>query len=353
MRSRSATTPVLALALLGCLLLPASAALAGPYSQLQVLLPGETAAPGTVTGKHGSPVAQSVGVPFTVRVRACDDQWQTATDVTNVVGLSATDASAGLPADTALIAGEIPLTVTLNAAGTFSLGADDQSDGTIPIAVSASVIVQTLAGFEFQSISQKHRYAGVPFATTITAVGPTGEPVIGYSGPVRLQELTSFGPGRIVPAVVTLTEGRWSGQVTVFRADETNISSGNVNMYVYLESDPGKNGTSNPFIVHPGSLDRLQLVLPGQTALPGSLSGLTGAPASQGATQPFTVDVHATDAWWNPLPAAHGVRVTSSDPASRRRRSASGRPARRSSTCGRAPRRQARCRWCSATASVG
>lgn len=314
MRSRSATNPALALAVLGCLLLPASAALAGPYTRLQVLLPGETPAPGTATGKYGSPIAQSVGIPFTVRVRACDDQWQTATDVTNVVGLSATDASAGLPGDTALIAGEIPLSVTLNAAGTFTLAADDRSDGTIPAAVSAGVVVQALAGFEFEAISQKHRYAGVPFATTITAVGPTGEPVIGYSGPVRLQQLTSYGPGRIVPAVVNLVEGRWAGQLTVYRADETNINRGNVNMYAYLESDPGKNGTSNPFIVHPGPLDRLQLVLPGQDALPGSLPGLTGSPASQGATQPFTVDVYATDAWWNPLPATHGVRVTSSDP---------------------------------------
>ena len=53
--------------IVGLLLVPAMAA-AGPYTQLQVLLPGETEAPGTISGKTGTPQAQTVGVPFTFRV---------------------------------------------------------------------------------------------------------------------------------------------------------------------------------------------------------------------------------------------------------------------------------------------
>src|SRR5512146_96681 len=45
---------------------------AGDYTHLQILLPGETAAPGTSTGKMGTPRDQTAGVPFDVRVRACD-----------------------------------------------------------------------------------------------------------------------------------------------------------------------------------------------------------------------------------------------------------------------------------------
>ena len=41
-------------------------AVAGPYTRLQVLLPGESAAPGTTSGKTGTPRAQTDGVPFTV-----------------------------------------------------------------------------------------------------------------------------------------------------------------------------------------------------------------------------------------------------------------------------------------------
>ena len=302
----------LTLTVLGCLLWTGTA-LAGPYTQLQVLLPGETAAPGTALGKTGAPAVQVVGVPFTVQVRACDTEWQTVTDVTNIMKLGSTDAEATLPADGPMTAGETTLAVTLNATGSFVFSATDQSDQTIPVGDSALVAAQILAGFVFADIPQKHRDAGTPFGTTITAVGPTGETVTGYSGPVELEQLTSYGPGRITPAQVTLAGGMWSGDVTVYRADETNISSGNVNMHVHLASDPSKNGISNPFIVHPGSFSQLQLVVPGQTALPGSVSGLVGSPATQGAAQPFVVQVYATDDWWNPLPSTDAVRLTSSD----------------------------------------
>ena len=40
---------------------------------------------------------------------------------------------------------------------------------------------------------------------------------------------------------------RPSGQVTMYRADETSIKRGNVNMYAVLDNDPTRNGTSDPF----------------------------------------------------------------------------------------------------------
>jgi len=293
----------------------AAPAQAGPFTRLQVLLPGEAPAPGTLTGKTGTPVAQTVGEPFTVRVRACDDAWETVVTVTDVVALGATDESATLPAAAALAAGEASLSVTLNAAGAFTLVATDQSDATIPDAESASVLTMLLNGFVFSSINQKNQYAGEPMQITVSAVTPSGEVVNGYSGPVQLQELTSYGAGRIEPAVVTLQNGTWSGGVTCYRADETSINRGAVNIYAYLADRPGKNGTSDPFTVHPGPLARIQIVVPGQDPLPGSEAGVTGQPATQGAGQDFLVDAYATDAYWNLLPSDHTVRLTSSDPA--------------------------------------
>ena len=73
-------------------------AMAGPFTRLQVLMPGETAAPGTSGGKTGSAAAQTAGVPFSITVRACDDTWTTVPTVTDVVSLLASDASATLPA---------------------------------------------------------------------------------------------------------------------------------------------------------------------------------------------------------------------------------------------------------------
>jgi hypothetical protein len=298
--------------IIGLLLVPVMAA-AGPYTQIQVLLPGETEAPGTISGKTGAPQAQTVGVPFTFRVRAVDDQWYLDDTITDVMQFRSSDASATLPSNAPLVGGKATLTAMLNAAGSFTISADDQTDLTMPLGTSGNVSVMILNGFVFQNINQKHTDAGVPFSTSITAVDPGGATVSGYSGSVRLQELTSFGVGRMEPATVILSNGYWSGNVTVFRADETNISSGNANMYAFLESDPGKNGTSNPFVVHPGNLARVQIVVPGQDPLPGSVSGTTGNPATQSSTQNFMVDIYATDNYWNPLPSADNIRVTSSD----------------------------------------
>jgi hypothetical protein len=294
-------------------MIPAVAA-AGPYTQIQILLPGESEAPGTISGKTGVPGAQTVGVPFEFRVRAVDNQFNLVDNITDVIEFTSSDASADLPGNTGFVAGQATLTATLNAAGSFTISAADLTDPTIPDGSSGNFTTLILGGFVFKNITQKHTDAGVPFNTSLTAVDPGGATVSGFSGTVRLQELTSFGVGRIEPATVTLSNGYWSGNVTVYRADETNISSGNANMYAFLASDPAKNGTSNPFVVHPGNLARVQIVVPGQDPLPGSASGVIGSPATQSAAQPFTVDVFATDNYWNPLPSADSIRITSSDP---------------------------------------
>lgn len=290
-------------------------ALAGPYSRLQVLLPGESAVPGSSSGKTGSPLAQTAGVPFQVTFRACDSQWNLVTTNTDVIATLSSDASATLPGAVSLTAGTATVTVTFNAGGNFTIYGHDQTDGTIPDGASSLVRSLVLAGFTFNRITQKNQYAGVSMPVTVQAVDPNGNVVTGYSGAVSLKEITSFGDGRVSPASVTLSGGSWSGSVTMYRADETSINRGNVNLYAWLPSAPAKNGTSDPFTVHPGTFARLQAVPPGQTPLPGSISGVTGTPATQGAGRAFTLNVYATDTWWNPLPSADNVRLTSSDPA--------------------------------------
>jgi hypothetical protein len=270
-------------ALLVLLLVSAEPAQAGPYSRLQVLLPGESPAPGTTSGKIGSPNPQTVGTPFTVTVRACDSGWATVTTVTNSVAVTSTDATANIQAEHSMSSGVATFTVTFNAAGAFSFTGDDKTDTTIPNATSSTVSAFQLHGFEFGRINQKNQYAGTPMPISVTAVDASGRTVSGFSGPVRLREITSFGEGRISPEVVTFSGGSWSGNVTLYRADETAINRGNVNIYAYLESNPSRNGTSDPFTVHPGTFSRVQIVVPGQSPLPGSVTGLTGTPASQSA----------------------------------------------------------------------
>ena len=96
----------------------------GTFVKLQVLLPGETAAPGTASGKTGTPAPQVVGVSFDVVVNAVDANW----DVVNsgdTVHLASTDTYAVLPVDTALVAGTKTFSVTLKTAGSKTITASD------------------------------------------------------------------------------------------------------------------------------------------------------------------------------------------------------------------------------------
>ena len=191
---------------------------AGPYTRLLVLLPGETGAPGTSSGRTGSPRAQTAGVPFNVTVRACDATWTPVTTVTDAIQILCSDASATLPSPAQLNAGERIFTVTLNAGGTFTIMAHDQTDGTIPDGSSGSVASLVLQTFDFGSI-YRIQDVGTSFSISITARTPTGALVSGFNGAVRLREITSFGEGRVSPSIVTMSSGSWSGSVTVFRAD--------------------------------------------------------------------------------------------------------------------------------------
>ncbi len=194
----------LALGLGVVILTLSSQVFAAPFTRLQVLLPGESAAPGSLTGKSGSADAQTVGVPFSVLIRAVDDNWYLTPEISDAVSWGSTDESASLPAVAQLSGGQMTMSVTLNAAGSFTISGQDLSDPTIDEAFSSQVVAVVLAGFQFATINQKHHTAGDPFTIGITAIDPNGNTVGGYSGPVSLQQFTSYGLGRVNPETVTL-----------------------------------------------------------------------------------------------------------------------------------------------------
>ena len=291
-----------------------STAQAGPYTRLQVLLPGETAAPGTLTGKTGTPQAQVIGVPFTVVMQACDEDWHVVTSVTNLVQWNSADGQASLPEAFPLSGGVATASATFHTRGTFTISGQDLSDPAIAEAYSADVVSVHVAGFEFEGFSGSPRPVGSPMNVEIRVVDTDGYTVGGFTGPINLQQFTSFGMGRLSPEVVNFNHGQWSGQLTMYRADETTAEGGGVNIHAYLPADPNVSGTSVSFDGTPAELKRIQIILPGQTPAPGSIAGLSGVPASQAANQAFTVDVRSTDDYWNPVPASTSVRLTSSDP---------------------------------------
>ena len=66
---------------------------AGPFSKLLVLLPGESSAPGTATGRSGTASA-TAGSSTAVRVFAADDYFNPVAGVTDTVGITSSDANA-------------------------------------------------------------------------------------------------------------------------------------------------------------------------------------------------------------------------------------------------------------------
>ena len=111
------------------------------FSKLQVLAPGETAAPGTATGKNGAPPYYLVGTPFNVTVNAVDAYWNfISTAPADTIAILSTDNTATLPADAALAAGTQTFSVTFNQRGTFTVTATNTSNALIANGVSASIV---------------------------------------------------------------------------------------------------------------------------------------------------------------------------------------------------------------------
>src|SRR5207249_3132914 len=92
---------------------------AGAVTKLQILMPGEVAAPGTATGKTAAtPTAQTAGTAITnaIVVNAVDANWNIVTTATPNVTITTSDANAAIADDNGPTAGNLSL-----AAGTGTL----------------------------------------------------------------------------------------------------------------------------------------------------------------------------------------------------------------------------------------
>jgi hypothetical protein len=112
------------------------------FTQLQVLLPGETNAPGTLTGKVGTPTPVAVNADVAVTINAVDSSWHIIGGVTDIVTLSTTDGTAFLPNSTSMVNGTVQEVVDFEQSGSFTVTGTDSSNGAITPNTSSSVTVQ-------------------------------------------------------------------------------------------------------------------------------------------------------------------------------------------------------------------
>jgi hypothetical protein len=97
---------------------------ASVFTKLQLLVPGETAAPGTASSKTGTPAPQAAGTPFNVTVNAVDETWNVVDTISDLVRCFLRR-HGGTPANASLVSGTKAFSVTLNTVGSATLTASD------------------------------------------------------------------------------------------------------------------------------------------------------------------------------------------------------------------------------------
>ncbi|MBI3417000.1 MAG: Ig-like domain repeat protein, partial [Verrucomicrobia bacterium] len=246
---------------------------AGPLLKLQILVPGETAAPGTASGKTGAPGAQMAGAAFNVTVNAVDADWNVVNTVTDTVAINPSDVNAPLPANAALVAGTQTFSVTLNTAGSATVGASDVTQSSILPDTSPAITVGPGAAVKLQILLPGEIAA--PGSTT----GKTGTPTAQTAGASLLNSVvvnavdalwnvvTSAVPDVLITstdtaALIADDNGASAGQLTLV-AGTTNSSSftfltaGTQNIIVTDANSVLAANTSAPVTVNAGAASQL------------------------------------------------------------------------------------------------
>ncbi|MCC8425096.1 T9SS type A sorting domain-containing protein [Mucilaginibacter sp. UR6-11] len=298
---------------------------AGTFTRLQLLLPGETTAPGTATGKTGTPMAQVAGTAFNVTVNAVDANWNKVASITDVTNITSTDVNGVMPANAALVAGtKTNFAVNLKTAGTYTITATDITAPAITASISPSVTVNTGAFTKLQIL--------LPGETAApgTATGKTGTPTAPVAGAAfniqvnavdavwnvvtsvtDVTAITSNDANAVLPANTALTAGTQTLSFTYKTATTTRtITASDV-------TTSAKTANTSPTVaVAAAAFAKLQLLMPGEVAAAGSASGKTGTPNAAAAGTAFTVTINAVDAYWNKVTTITDlVAITSNDAA--------------------------------------
>jgi hypothetical protein len=111
------------------------------FSKLQVLFPGETNAPNTVSGKGGTPDPINSGDTISLTVNAVDNTFHLIPGIVDNIHITTTDGGAIVQNDAALVNGTGTFLIQLNTSGPQTVSATDTTNTNIPTAVSTTVNV--------------------------------------------------------------------------------------------------------------------------------------------------------------------------------------------------------------------
>src|SRR5207249_2788360 len=127
--------------------------------------------------------------------------------------------------------------------------------------------------------------AGTAFNVTVNAVDANWN-VVSTNDTVAI---TSSDTNAALPANAALVSGSKSFSVTLKTVGSATVGASDVTHAAVTTN------TSPSITVSPGAFTKLQILLPGENAAPGTASGRTGTPTSQTAAAAFNVIVNAVD----------------------------------------------------------
>ncbi len=115
------------------------------FTKLLIVLPGETLAPGTPTGKTGTPTPQANGNTVTATVYAVDDTFHPVAGISDAILITCTDDYWAPPVEPGatlpLVNGQLSFTFAFGQAGSFSLTVSDYTDPAKGASTSGTVSV--------------------------------------------------------------------------------------------------------------------------------------------------------------------------------------------------------------------
>ncbi|MEI8086065.1 MAG: YDG domain-containing protein [Paludibacter sp.] len=293
---------------------------AGAANKLQLLMPGETAAANTTSGKTGTPTAQVAGTAFNTTVNSTDQYWNVVSS-TRTIAITSSDANATLPANAALAAGTGTYSVTFKTAAAATVTATDQSGSPITVNTGTSTSVSAGAINKLQLLmpgetatpgtvtgktgTPNAQTAGTQFSVTVNAVDANWNLVTN----TNTIAITSNDANAALPSSAALSGGTKTYLVTLKTAGSKTVTATNSTNGA-ITASAGASTTINV-----GAVSKLQLLMPGETAAPGTSTGKTGTPTAQTAGTSYNVTVNAVDANWNIVTSNTSTIVISSSDA--------------------------------------
>lgn len=223
------------------------------YKKLQLIAPGETSQPGSVSesGKSGTPDPQRAGVPFTVLVRAVDQYWNLAdTTQSGVIHLSSSDNSLNEEnppdQDQPFVNGERIFNIYLSNAGFIEVTASDNSD---PAKLPQVVPIEVREGPHYEITVPVTALAGPPatFFVVVKLVDPqTGEPVSSSNSFTMTPFLANHDPAHGVLGRTSATLN--NGLVTIVDQTYNTVED----IVIRIDDDYGRQEYSHPIHITSG-----------------------------------------------------------------------------------------------------